>query len=528
MHSQTEITMVAITVDSLSTFAGAQTATKFASVSITAFSALLAFNANAADWKFIPTVNLTESYSDNIKLAPKEAAQSAFVSQVSPGLSVSATGQRLKLQANYVMDNSFYSGSDTESKINHLLHANANATLIEELFFLDGNASITQQNLSPFGTVTDNNINISNNRVEVKTYNVAPYFRRKFDNDVTAELRYSRDSVSSDSTLSQDSTGDNLRFSINSGSAFKTLSWGLLYNHQNVDYERQIPLKTEMTTINLGYALSSMFKLTGTGGYENNNYLYQGSQASGYFGTLGFAWTPTERTNIVFNSGQRFYGKTRSLSINQRARMSIWSLGYNEDVTTTREQFLVPATISTSNFLNQLWKNSIPDPALRQQMVDSFIRDSALPSSLSQPINTFSNQVFLQKTLQGSVALTGVQNTAVFSAFSSSREALTKIEGNGSVLPTQAGDIKQSGINALWNIKLSPRTNISASAGYNKSNQINSGVKDNTTSLKASISRQLQPKVRAMLEARHQHKNSNFSLGNYDENAISLYLFLGF
>jgi uncharacterized protein (PEP-CTERM system associated) len=520
--------MVAITVNSLSAFCDTKTCNKFVGVSVAAFSSLLALHANAAEWKFTPIVNLTESYSDNIKLAPKETAQSAFVSQVSPGLTVAATGQRLKLQASYVIDNSFYSGSDYESKTNHRLNANATAALIEELFFLDGSANISQQNLSPFGTVTDNNINISNNRVQVKTYKVSPYFRHKINNDVTGELRYSRDSVSSDSTLSRDSEGDNLRVSINSGSAFKTLSWGLLYNHQDVHYERQAPLKTNMSTVSLAYALSAMFKLTGTGGYEDNNYLYQGAQAAGYFGTLGFVWTPTERTNITFNSGQRFYGKTHALSINQRARMSIWSLGYSEDVTTTRAQFLVPATISTSNFLNQLWKTSIPDPILRQQTVDSFIRDSALPSSLSQPINTFSNQVFLQKSLQASVALTGIKNTAVLSIFNSSREALSNLDGNGATLPGPTGDVRQSGVNALWNIQLSPRTNLSASAAYTKSNQINSGVKDNTTALRASISRQLQPKLRAMLEARHQHKNSNFALGNYDENAISFYLFLGF
>jgi uncharacterized protein (PEP-CTERM system associated) len=399
--------------------------------------------------------------------------------------------------------------------------------LTEDLFFLDANANITQQNISPFGQVTDNNTNLTNNRTEVRTYSVSPYFRRKFENNFTSELRYTHDSVSSDAQLNSNSKGDSVRFNINSGSAFKSIKWGLNYNRQNIDFEKQVPLDTTMTTGNLDYAISSLVKLTSTFGYENNSYFYQGSQASGYFGTIGFAWTPSERTNIVFNTGHRFYGKTKALTISQRARMSVWSLGYNDDVTTTRAEFLIPAGNNTSAFLNQLWQTSIPDPIQRQKIVDSFIRDSALPSSLSQPINTFSNQVFLQKTLLASVAMTGIQNTAVLNFFDSSRDPLSKT-ANSTPLPLTQGIVKQTGVNALWHVQFSPRTNANLNLGYTRSEDLLSGVKDTFKTLRLSLSRQLQPKLNAMLEARHVQKSSNFAQTNYDENAITLYLFLGF
>lgn len=490
-------------------------------------------SAAAADWKLVPTIGVTETYTDNVRLAKEGTEQSAFVTQFSPSLTVMATGQRLKLQANYVLQNSYYSGSTSETKTNHLLSANAQAALIQDLFFLDGNANISQQNLSPFGQVSENNFNLSNNRVEVKTYSISPFIRRNFDNEFTSELRYGHDSVSTGSLLSSNSRSDSLRFSLNSGIAFKTINWGVNYSHQNTYFDQQRSLTTETATVNAGYQVTPLFRLTSTAGHESNSYVSLGDKPPGGFWTLGFVWNPTQRTNVIVSAGQRFYGKTQGLTLNHRARMSVFSLGYSEDVTTTRGQFLVPATNNTSGFLNQLWQTTIPDATTRQQTIDNFIRDSGLPSALAQPINTFSNQVFLQKSLQGSIALNGAQNTVVVSVFNTLREPLS-ISPGAVITPGQLDKNRQIGINALWNWRLSSRTNANLSLGYVEAKVVN--PKDRTITedknisktFRASISRQLQPKLKATLEARHLQGSSNLLFGNYTENAITLYLFLGF
>ena len=488
--------------------------------------------AQAADWKFVPTIGLTETYTDNVRLLTDGKNESANITQISPGINITANGQRLKFQANYVLQNSYYSGVTSESKTNHLLHSNAFLAFVENLFFVDGNANITQQNLTPFGQVSDNNLNLSNNKVEVKTYNVSPYFRHNFDNKVTGELRYSYDSVISSATTqsksSPNSTSDNVRFNLASGSAFKSINWGANYNVQNIHFERQAPLETEMLILNFGVNITPLFKATATAGHEKNSYVSIGEKPPGNFGTVGFAWTPSQRTNLVFNAGQRFFGKTFGLTFNQRARMSVWSLGYNEDVTTTRGQFLLPATNDTSAFLNQLWQTTISDAATRQQRVDNFIRDAGLPASLAQPINTFTNQVFLQRGLQGSIGLTGVQNTIVFNLFNNIREPLSTGGLDAVLNPSLLRKIKQTGVNGLWNLQFSPRTNASFNAGYSKAETLETTLADNTKTLRASISRQLQQKLKASVEVRRLQRKSTIMAGNYKENAITLYLYLGF
>lgn len=488
--------------------------------------------AHAADWKLTPTVELTETYTDNVRLKGQGAEQQASITQLSPGLTLAATGPRLKFQFNYVMQNTYYSGVNNEKATNHLLHANGSAALVQDLFFLDVNADVTQQNLTPFGQVTDNNLNLSENRVEVRTYRATPYFRHNFKNEFTGELRYALDSVTHQadgkSFSNIDGKADNVLFSLKSGSSFKTIDWGLNYSHQNIHYEKQAALKMEMSTASLAYVVSPLFRLTSTAGYEKNSYISLGEKPAGVFWTAGFAWAPSERTNLVLNAGHRFFGKTYALTFNQRARMSVWSLGYNEDLTTTRGQFLVPATNNTSAFLDQLWRTSIPDATTRQQIVSNFIKDTGLPSSLGQAVNTFTNQVFLQKSLQGSAAFTGVQNTLVLSMFNTEREAQLGGTLDAAITPGLLTHVRQSGVNAVWNWKLSPRTNATFSAGYTKANSINSNVIDNGRTLRVSASRQLQPKLKATLEVRRVQRDSTLVTSNYNENAVTLYLLSGF
>jgi uncharacterized protein (PEP-CTERM system associated) len=488
----------------------------------------------AAEWTLTPTIGLNETYTDNVRLAAKGTEQSAYVTQFSPGISLSAKGLNLKLLFNYAMQNTHYSGSNSETKTNHLLNSNANLTLAQNLFFLDGTASVTQQNQTPFGQVAENNFNLSDNYVEVRTISASPYFRRNFDNNFTGELRYSHDSVASKSTVNSfsniDSVSDNILFSLNSGSAFQKINWGFSYSHQDIDYERQAPQKMEMTTASLGVLITPLFRLTSTAGYEKNSYISIGAKPAGSFWSAGFAWSPTQRTNVVFNTGHRFFGKTYAFTLSQRTRMSVWSLGYNENITTTRGQFLLPATNNTSAFLNQLWQTTIPDANTRQRVVDNFIKDSGLPSALGQPINTFTNQVFLQKSLQGSVAFTGVRNTVVVSLFNTQREAQTAGNLDALTTPGLLENVRQTGVNALWNWKLSPRTNASMSAAYSRANSLNTHILDTTKTFRASISRQLQAKSKATLEVRRVEKDSNSTSinGNFNENAITLYLLLGF
>jgi uncharacterized protein (PEP-CTERM system associated) len=487
----------------------------------------------AADWKIAPKLSLLETYTDNVTLAPRGNEISDFITQINPGISLTGTGARLKVNANYTMQNLFYANQSNQNTIMHQLNAGAKATLIKNLFFLDSTANISQQNISLQGPLTTNNENITNNRATVKTYSISPYVLHNFSNFATTQARYTHNAVYTDATGGlPGSPSDSILLSLTSGSAFHTLGWGLNYNKQKIGgLSTSIgglgtSGESEQYTGNLRYRVSSKFSLTGTSGYQKYSYTSTTGSLAGSFWTTGFVWTPTERTKITANTGKAFFGTTYTLMASHHTRRSTWSLNYNQNITTTRDQFLIPVTIDRASILNQLWTSNIPDPIMRQQTVDAFIRDNGLSASIFDQINVLSNQFFLQKNLQATVALSGKRNTLVFSMFHMLREAQTLGDANSALFGTNSftlnNNTKQIGGNVLWSHPISPRTSTNISAVYIKSNILGTNQEDETKTLTAALTRQIQPKLNGAVSFRHVDRtsNSNQNGAAYRENAI--------
>jgi uncharacterized protein (PEP-CTERM system associated) len=491
----------------------------------------------AADWKITPNLNLLETYTDNVTLAERGNEKSDFITQINPGISLSGTGARLKVNVSYTMQNLFYANESDQNTTFHQLSARENAELIKNFLFLDSTASISQQNISLLGPLTTNNENLTNNRTNVKTYSISPYIRHNFSNFASTQVRYTHNAVYTDVGGLSASQSDSILLSLTSGSAFRSLGWGLNYSKQKTGGlgtslgglstsigGLNTSVESEQYTGNLRYRISSKFSLTGTGGYQKYSYASLTGVSSGSFWTAGFIWNPTERTNIIANAGESFFGKTYTLMTSHYTRRSTWSLSYNQTITNTRDQFLIPATTDTASFLNQLWTSNIPDPVMRQQTVEAFIRDNGLSASIFDPINFLTNQFFLQKRLQATVALSGAKNTLVLSIFHMLREAQTPGDTNSILLGANSftlnSDTKQIGGNALWTWKISPRTNANIGAMYIRSNIPATGSEDETKTFRAGLTRQIRPKLNGAVNFRHVERTSNQIGSEYRENAI--------
>lgn len=493
---------------------------------------LLSFHSGAADWTITPTLDLKETYTDNVRLA-RDNEKSDFVTQINPGITLIGTGPHLKVDTRYVMQNLFYVEDSGENATNHRLRANANAELVDDLFFVDAKGSITQQSISSFGQqTTDDNTNITNNRTNVKTYSISPYLLNHFQNFASSEVRYTHDSVSTTGTGSAvssalaNSQSDKIQMRLASGTDFRRLGWGLNYSKQSIDFDNGQNVDMESYGGNLRYLVTPHFSLTTTEGYEKNNYIATNGNSGGAYWTAGFEWNPSLRTSIAASAGRRFFGPTYSVKANHRSRRTVWNVSYSEDVTTTRSQFLLPATIDTESFLDQLLTTTISDPIARQQFVEAFIRDNNLPTSLADSVNFLTNRFFLQKRLQASVSFTGVRNIVVLSLFDTKREAQTSQTADSALLGLSdfslSENINQVGINALWNRKISQLTSAHINAGYTRTTAPETGREDEFKTFRIGLTKQLQPRVNGTIELRHNELASNQSGSNeYKENSIS-------
>lgn len=486
---------------------------------------LLPFHSYAGDWKVTPSLSLKETYTDNVRLATPGNEQSDFITQINPGISVSGTGSHLKFDGRYTMQNIFYANDSGPTSINHQLSANGNVELLDDLFFVDGRASISQQNISAFGPQTTDNTNITGNVTNVTTYSISPYLRHRFKNFASGEARYTHDSVSTGANGLSDSQSDRILLGLTSGTDFGRLGWGLNYNKQQLDSTNGQTVDLETYSGNLRYRVTPQFGLTATGGEEKNSYQSLTGKSGGSYWTGGFAWNPSQRTSISANAGQRFYGNTYSLNANHRSRRTFWSVSYSEDITTTRDQFLIPATIDTAEFLvNSHLFDLIPE-ADRLLAAEAFIRANGLPNALANSVNYFSNRFFLQKRLQASVSVTGRRNTVILSFFDTSREAQTSQTQDSLLLGPSSlslnDNTNSAGVNALWSLRVSPQTSANLSAGFTRTTSDATNRQDDYKTLRASLSKQFQPKLNGMIELRRIESESNQANSGYSENAIT-------
>jgi uncharacterized protein (PEP-CTERM system associated) len=499
-----------------------------------AMLALLLSPACRADWKVVPSVEVRETYTDNVRLEASQAARSEFITEVAPSVAVSNDGPRLKLRGTFSTRLYGYSDDSVQglSRSQRQLAADARAKLIEDLLFFDATASIGQSSISAFGPQVNNNNGYSGtNRTEVSTWRVSPYLTHRFGSTASAELRYARDSVRPGSFGVGDSSSDTASLSIASGEAFRTVGWGLQLSRQELDDSQAGQSTSQNGSASLRYRITDSFNLNLSGGYDKYDYQALGGKTAGKSYSAGFSWNPSLRTSIQASAGKRYFGNSYMLAALHRSRRTVWNINYNDAVTTTRAQFLIPAAIDTAAMLDRLFTASFPDPVARQQAVDAYIRATGLPPSLANNINYLSNRFILQKQLQASVAFNTPRTTTIVSLNATRRNALSTTASDsellGSSLSTLNDNTRQVNASLASNYRLNSRTSVNLTLTAGHADSLSTGIRDNQKMAALTLTRQLQRKLKGMVDLRRSQGNADVVGGRtFRENTISASLLL--
>jgi uncharacterized protein (PEP-CTERM system associated) len=474
--------------------------------------------ARRSNWVVTPSLMLTETYTDNVFLSTEAMRQSDWITQIIPGISVAANGPRLRLQATYTPEITYYAQTQRQDDVFHRGNAVGTLELADKLLFLEAGARVDQYDISLQGPLTTSNVNITGNRATAATAYVSPYLLRDIGSAARAEARFTYSAWESDEDQPAlpDNTAQHVVLRLTNGPAYKALTWDVAYSGEKIEYDTQQETTSEVFTASARQSISSTVGLLVQAGYERyDTGPAETTEDSRY--SVGFDWTPTPRTRFAATAGQRLGEETYGLEFRHRTRLTTWNVTYAEDITTSREEFFVPATQSTAGALDQMFLSQYPDPVARQQAVQEFIARMGLPPSLGAPINFFSDQLFLQKRWLGSVALQGARNALIATAFWQLRELV------GSAAPiagdfTESESIRTSGGTLGWGLRLTPRIRWNLEAGYNRSKFLDSGKRDDFTYLQAGLSRQFQPRVSGSLSYRLQNKDSTEAGTEYREN----------
>lgn len=487
----------------------------------------------AADWQISPRVSLRETYTDNVRLAPRGQEESDFVTEIDPGVRVTGVGSRLQVNLDYAFKYKLYARNSEANGHNHALSANGLLDVWDRKLFLQGSASIAQQNISTLAPQSTSDININPNRTELRQATLSPYWVSRLGSFANVNARYTWNRAQSDGiTSSLNSESNTATLGLSQGLMFDDLGWSVAYSRQDIDStEGQFRTRTlESLTASASYKFLPTLAGLLTVGYDDNSYGDAQGGTSGSFHSVGFRWTPSNRTSIRAEIGERYFGNTASLDAQHRTRLTTWTLTYSEQVVATPGLFSVPVSLDTAATVDRLFLSQVPDPVQRQQVVEAFITQNGLPALLPSSVDFLTNQVTLSKRWQGSFGLRGVRSMLLVSLFRDDRQRQSR--GTPTIVGTDPFSISdkvvQTGYNAILSWRFSTRTSGSASAGQTRSEMTDAGRTDTNSNIRLGVTHQLQPKLRGSLEYRWLNRDTNSSAGDVRENAISGTLSLAF
>ena len=403
----------------------------------------------AADWRFTPSVSLSETYTDNVFQAPSDI-KSDFITNIAPGVSLTNRGRRVKTTIFYRMQNQFFANNGSLNQTTNFLGANSSIEVIKDNLFVDGYASMFPTQENSFGRISNQNRrNLGNgNQVDVISYGMTPRFVYHFGSWATfnASTSFSSTTATRDngtSNVGGNGSGGDINLSLASGKKFAILTWNITHRQRFFNFDSGTQRSNlQSTDLGLGYRVNRYFRINASIGDENNSFAGDQNQRSGLSWSLGGTWTPTSRTSISGRFGKRSFGDTKSFDFSYRLRRVRIGGSYTEDLRTTSELLQQQQVFQTRD----LFGNPIANPNPN--------------GNIATPIRNLGllDQVFVSRTFSANFGFQQKRGSITASIYRSEQQSTQ----------TNSASDQSTGISVGWQHQLSNRLSTGITADYQR------------------------------------------------------------
>jgi uncharacterized protein (PEP-CTERM system associated) len=282
--------------------------------------ALSALPSRAADWTIKPSIAFYGSYTSNAELAPLGQGEPDFFTTLVPAIDVRADTARLKLDLNYSLAAIAYADHSDLNQLRNNLNFTSTLTLLPELLFVDGAASVQQVPINGQLATSASPLAATNNEDTVAVYAISPHMKNHFGSFADSEFRYTfsqvfagaagGESFASSITQLSNSTSNRLTETLVSGEEFKRLLWTVVADGQNTSYTSGASPATQsrLAQASEEYRLNRQIGLLGSVGYEriSDPTFFPEPEPDGPIGSVGVKYTPSPRTSLVMNLNHRY------------------------------------------------------------------------------------------------------------------------------------------------------------------------------------------------------------------------------
>ncbi|SEL43809.1 uncharacterized protein, PEP-CTERM system associated [Roseateles sp. YR242] len=467
----------------------------------------------------VPRVGLSETWTDNLTLAPKGSRDQAFITGISPGVTITNRTGWMRGVLDYTLDGLIYVKSDQSSRVQNQLVARGNAELIPSTLFVDVNGNISQQSISAFGQTSPSNDLANPNRTEVRTLSVSPYWRgmlstiASFELRAMGQIRDSSEGGSGNSSVSGDTKEGTVSFSL-SGPQGRALNWGLQAYTRRMHYELTgQDNRSSSAVASLNWIPDVDWVLGVTAGREKSDYL--GKDTSTIYG-LSAKWLPTPRTTLSGDWQHHSYGDSHNAVLEHRMTQVVVRFNSTQSVSTGSD----PSGQMTNYQLLDLQYTSIePDAAKRDALVRALLAAMGLNPSAISSSGFLTNSATMQQRNELSVAWSGQRMTVTLAANDNKSRGLgTSATSSDDLALTN--NIRQRGVTVSVAYRFTPLStgNLTYTRQQSRGDSTTVDLSTGMSSLYATSTLRLGPRTDATLGLRHTRSDGQ-ALG-YRENAV--------
>ena len=473
-------------------------------------------------WTVVPELSVKEVFTDNVFLTASDEEED-FVTELTPRINIYGNAKRASVRVNYALQGLLYANNGDENTHFHQLFSAGVFELVRQLVFIDGSATITQQNrtdtgrgvFTNFGPGTflggvGDNISVTGERTTVTTYGLSPYLVQRLGDWADAELRFGYDDVSESdedepvdgSRRTTDSTSQRYYAKIESGSRFNELPWSATFERRDIDYENADSTTFQELLGTVGFVYSPELSLVGSLGHEDNSFRSAGDAGSGIIWDVGVRWTPSGRTTLEATYGRRFFGDRYFFNLSHESRRTKWHLSYDEVPYTARDAQIDEAVAARGGAI------PIIDPV------------TGLPTVSGAGIPRLSDEVYVQRRLSGGLVIEAGRNDFDILVFQEERD----YQSSG------LGD-EFWGASILWTRNISRLTYLDMSAGWTSVDTNIDSIderQDDLLGLHVGLRRELGRHLTSTIEYRRVERSSTDPTADLVENRISAGIRLAF
>ena len=515
-------------------------------------SCCLTFTSLAGDWQLKSSVNLDETYSDNIELSQTDKT-SGLVTQAGVSLGADYKAQNASLAFNSTSTQAWYSHNHELDQAYNSINTNGRLLLWPNGLTLTGSASLGNQarNSSQNALASI----ISADLVQTERYQVG----LEYNIDNSRYLLNSR--ANYQMSESEDRLGENkgssFSFSSMNGSAAKNIFWEASGNYSerknnNRDSNQYVAeIKVGLITNYHFLPFIRYYDEDNAGKTNRRNNLETNSYGVGFrwqpiprllldvsynqpIGTsvdtnneeqkayldVELNWQPTSRTHIQAGRSQRFYGDSYSFSLTHKNRRLSNSINYQEQAQSfTRDNYVEVSSdfvCANADIFDNINNLDLSNCSLLTG--DTFDPNEFSIITISGLELVEDNDYWLNKTLGWSSVLTLPRTSFTLSLNHSDRENLNSGSSNTT---------KSASLGA--NRKLSPSSTLGIQASYNERGYGQSALNQNGQNDKyrrygINFNKSLNQALNFTLDLDRIDRTSNQARYNYSENRLSLRL----